>query len=309
MKLNWLRLLTYTVAVAGYTQIGYANRLDVGPNQQLKVPSAAAAVAKPGDTVVIAPGEYFDCAVWATDRVTIIGASAGVVITDKACEGKALFVTRGNDITIRNITFTRARVPDANGAGIRAEGRNLTIENSKFINDENGILAADAADSTITIGNSQFIGNGKCEQACAHGVYVGHVALLRITGSKFIGTKVGHAIKSRAMRTELRGNDIEDGPDGTSSYLVEVPNGGSLVMENNVLEKGPKASNHTVAVIIGAEGVTQPTRELRITGNKFTNDQRMRTVFVRNLTATPAQLAANSFAGSVDPLAGDGSVQ
>jgi hypothetical protein len=43
--------------------------------------------------------------------------------------GKDLFVTDGNDITIRVLTLTRARVPDGNGAGIRAEGGDLTVQN------------------------------------------------------------------------------------------------------------------------------------------------------------------------------------
>ena len=45
-------------------------------------------------------------------------------------------------ITIRNLTLTRARVADFNGAGIRAEGGDLTIEHVRFIDDQDGILAA-----------------------------------------------------------------------------------------------------------------------------------------------------------------------
>ena len=286
-----------------------ARQLDVGPNLQLKAPSAAAAVARPGDTVVIQPGEYFDCAVWTADRLTIAGAGPGVTITDKTCEGKALFVVRGNDVTVRNITFARARVPDGNGGGIRAEGRNLTIQNSRFINNEMGILAADNPGSTITISNSEFRENGKCREACAHAVYANQIALLRITGSKFSNTKMGHSIKSRARNTELTNNVIEDGAEGTSSYLVDIPNGGSLVMEGNSLEKGPNSSNNSAAIVIGAEGVAQPTGELRITANKFRNNQSRGTIFLRNLTATPAVLTANTFSGKVEPLSGDGSVR
>jgi len=285
-----------------------AKTLLVGPDQELKAPSAAAAVASDGDTIEIAPGEYFDCAVWKANHLTIVGKGTGVIITDVTCEGKALFVTRGSDITIRNLTFTRARVPDENGAGIRAEGANLRIEGSRFINNENGILAADSPQSTISIVGSEFIANGKCVKNCAHGVYVNQIALLRIERSKFIGTKDGHHIKSRAPRTELIGNDIEDGEKGTSSYLVDISNGGSLIMENNVLEKGPKCTNHTAAVVIGAEGVTQRTPEISIKGNKFTNDQTIETIFVKNMTATEAILVGNTLKGKVVPLSGDGSV-
>ena len=285
-----------------------ARTLDVGPDQALKAPSAAAAIAAPGDTIEIAPGEYFDCAVWSVDNLTIEGKGDGAVITDKTCQGKALFITKGNDITIRNLTFTRARVPDQNGAGIRAEGKNLTIEHSHFIDNEDGIMTGESPQSRIVIKNSEFIRNGKCESACAHGIYIGHIALLHIENSKFLETHDGHHIKSRALRTELIGNEITDGPKGTASFEVELPNGGSLIMENNVLEKGPNNGNHSAAVSIGAEGVTQHTDELIFKGNKFTNDDPHETFFVKNLTATPAVLTGNTFKGKVAPLSGDGSV-
>ncbi|MEJ2676659.1 MAG: hypothetical protein P8011_15985, partial [Acidihalobacter sp.] len=34
-------------------------------------------------------------------------------------------------------------------------------------------------DSTITVRNSEFVHNGACIKACAHGIYVGHIKLLK----------------------------------------------------------------------------------------------------------------------------------
>ena len=289
--------------------IGHSKTLEVGADRHYKAPSAAAAVAADGDSIEIDAGEYFDCAVWSANGLTIEGRGTGAVITDKTCEGKALFITRGDGITIRNLTFTRARVPDENGAGIRVEGKNLTVENSRFINNENGILAGDSPESRILISNTEFLRNGKCGGSCAHGIYVGKIALLHVEHSRFLETKDGHHIKSRALMTELIANEIMDGKDGTASYLVEIPNGGSLIMEDNVLEKGPNNSNHTAAIMIGAEGVTQRTEELKFVRNKFTNDDSHETIFVKNLTATGATLSANTLKGKVVPLAGDGLVR
>src|SRR5450432_1552718 len=109
-----LRLLAIGLSAAAPA---YAKTLLVGADQELKMPSAAAAIARADDKIVIEPGEYFDCAIWHAKGLTIEGKGDGVVITDKACAGKALFVIEGDDITVRNITFTRARVPDGNGAG------------------------------------------------------------------------------------------------------------------------------------------------------------------------------------------------
>ena len=65
--------------------------------------------------------------------------------------------------------------------------------------------------------------------ACAHAIYIENVDLLRVESSHFSNTRQGHSIKSRALRTEVIGCTITDGPDGTSSYLIEAPNGGALI--------------------------------------------------------------------------------
>jgi len=282
--------------------------LEVGPSKAYKTPSAAAAVAKNGDQIKIEPGQYFDCAVWNADNLVIEGTGPGVVITDKTCMGKGLFVIEGNNTTVRNLTLTRARVPDMNGAGIRLDKGNLTVDSVKFIDNQNGIMGG-VPGTTVTIRNSDFDRNGTCAGACAHGIYIGDVDLLRVENSRFSNTRQAHSIKSRAKRTEVIGCNIADGPDGTSSYLIEAPNGGALIVRDTTLEKGPKSENHKAAIAIGAEGVTHPTPEITITNNNLRNDGNYETALVWNLTATRAILKGNKLAGSVIPLDGDGTVQ
>jgi hypothetical protein len=301
-------LLAFIFLMTSASPGALGKTLMAGAGKTYPLPSAAIAAAAPGDTVEIYPGEYFDCAVVPQDRLTIVGIGDGVVLTDKICQGKAILVTTGSDITVRNLTLTRARAPDSNGAGIRAEGTNLLVDRVRFINDENGILAAENGDSTIRVMGSQFERDGKCAAACAHGIYADHIKLLHVENSHFSNTRDGHHIKSRAARTEVITSTIEDGPDGTASYLVEAPNGGSLVMIDDTLEKGPKTGNHAAAVVIGAEGVTQRTPELIFKNVTFTNDYAGQTIFVRNLTATEAQITGAKFRGNkIVPLEGDGS--
>ncbi len=284
------------------------NVLEVGPSQRLKLPSQAAAVAKPGDTIRIGQGDYADCAVWRTGRLTIEATGTGAVLAEKTCAGKGIFVIAGSDVTVRNLSFMRAAVADQNGAGIRAEGRNLTVERSRFIDNENGILAISVPGSTIRIIDSEFRGNGKCSPQCAHGIYVNAIDRLEIQRSHFIDQHVGHHIKSRARQTVLTDNDIADGPNGTSSYLVDVPNGGDLLMRGNRLQKGKLSENTGTAISIGAEGVKNPTHELIIRDNEFTSDLPAPTVFVHNRTTTPAILSGNHLQGRITPLVGPGTV-
>jgi hypothetical protein len=283
--------------------------LDVGPGRPFGLPSAAAAAAQPGDVIRIAPGTYEDCAVWRADGVIIEGEGfERVIIGNRICNGKGAFVIPGNDVTVRGVTLTGARSDDGNGAGIRAEGVNLTVERVRFLHNENGILHAGVRLGSLIVRDSVFIGNGSCEKACAHGIYTGPLELLRVERSRFLATREGHHVKSRAFRTEVLGCDIEDGPEGTASYLIDVPNGGAVLLRGNRLSKGPRSDNRSTAISIGAEGVDRPTPEIRIESNVFTLEGSYRAVFVTNFTATPALLSGNSLPATVSPLRGDGRI-
>jgi hypothetical protein len=281
----------------------------VGPTHDIKLPSRAIADASGGDTVLIDPGVYHDCAVIKGSGVTIEGAGPGVVLSTTTCAGKAILVAHGDDITIRNLTLEHAAVRDGNGAGIRAEGVNLTVDNVRFLDNEEGILGGNKRGSTIRIINSDFERNGTCVAACAHGVYVGQIEELDVEHSRFFDQKIAHHVKSRALTTLVVGNTIEDGPNGTASYEIDVPNGGSVLIQGNIIEKGPQAQNWSTVIAIGEEGKPLPSKGLIIRNNKFTNDNEHQTIFVRNVAPYPAQLSGNSLKGNVVPLDGTGSVR
>ena len=289
-----------------------ARTLEVGQGKEFKLPSDAINAAKPGDTVRIGEGEYFDCAMVRANKLVIegVGDASKIQITDKACAGKGMLVISGSDTTIRNLTLARARVPDGNGAGIRNEAANLTVDGVRFVNNQNGILSTPGEPGTITIKNSYFERNGTCVNGggCSHGVYINNAVLARIENSTFVGTKQGHHIKSRAQRTEVVGCTIQDGKEGTASYEIDIPNGGDLVVKDNTFQKGVAAENHSAMILVGAEGIGQPTRELTLENNKVRNDGTWTTIFMRNLSATDAMLAGNTFSGNIKPLDGDGKV-
>ena len=162
-------------------------------------------------------------------------------------------------------------------------------------------MAGDNPGSTIVVRNSYFSGNGNCIAACAHGIYVNHITLLRVENSEFSEQHEGHHIKSRAARTEIIDNSIYDGPQGSSSYLVDLPNGGAALISGNKFEKGPNSQNKHVAIAILAEKdkIPNPNGQIVIENNTFSNDTGSPTTFVRNFASVPVVVRDNNFQGDV----------
>ena len=288
-----------------------AETLRVGPGERFARPSEAARVAQPGDRVVIAPGVYRDCAVWRAADLTIEAAPGGeVVITGPICAWKGLFVIAAPRVTVSGLTFRGAAFEGGNAAGIRAEGGDLRIVRSRFEDNQNGILTRHGMQQyTLTIEDSVFLRNGALIHECAHGLYAGHWALVAIRRTRFEGTRICHHVKSRAARTEIIDSWILDAPPGRASYLVDIPNGGDLLLANTELRKGPDHGNPTAAVMIGAEGVRHPTTSLRVIGNRFENLMPRGTHFIENRTETPVLVEGNEIRGAVVVLVGPGEVR
>ncbi|WP_158931903.1 hypothetical protein [Acidisphaera sp. S103] len=303
---------TLTILAGCLTGPAMAATLLVGPGMPYKLPSAAAAVAHDGDHIKIGAGSYSDCAVWKANNLTIEGAGPdATMISGRPCAGKALFIAQGNAITIRNLALTNAHVADFNGAGIRAEGGDLTVEHVRFADDEDGILAGVLPGKKIVVRDSEFIGDGTCEGGggCAHGIYVGHIGLLRVEHSRFLRTRSGHHIKSRSLRTEVIGCDMADGTDGTSSFAVDVPNGGAVVVRDNHIQKGPRSENHQAAIMVGEEGASQPTPEIIVEHNTFRVDGGYESYLLNNRTPTGAVLTGNTLQGNAQALLGNGHIK
>lgn len=286
-----------------------AKVLEVGAGAAYALPSQAVAAAQAGDTIRIAPGRYVDCAVIHQDRLTIEGTGPDVVLADKACAGKAILVIAGRDVTVRNLTLRGARVPDRNGAGIRAEGGALTVEDTHFVDNENGLMTAGGPAMRVRIAGGSFVGNGRCDPVCAHGIYAGHIALLRVERTRFAETRVGHHIKSRAARTEILNAEIGGGTEDTASYLIDIPNGGGVLIQGNELRKSARSANPGIAISIGAEGATNATDSIVVRDNRFANLQARPVVFVVNRTPVAARLEGNRFTGVVIPLDGPGTTR
>jgi hypothetical protein len=283
--------------------------LTVGPGKSYLVPSAAAAVAQSGDVIKISAGDYRgDVTTWSANNLTIcgIGGRARLFADGRHAGGKATWIVSGSNITIDSIEFRDGKVPDQNGAGIRAEhGGNLTIRNSGFFDNENGILGGEGS-ATVTIERSEFARNGYGD-GYTHNIYIGPLAKLTVTNSFFHEAKIGHNLKSRAKETRIENSYFMDGPTGTASYLVDFPNGGVVYMRGNLLHKGPNADN-SIAVAYGQEGLNKPINTLEMVHNTVVMTRGGGTFINAPGGTQSVRLTANLFAGTSSPALINGGV-
>lgn len=276
-----------------------ARVIRVGPTRAIRTIAEAARRAVDGSVIEIDPGDYHrDVAVWDRARLTIRGRGDRVrLIADGAsAEGKAIWVVRRGEVTIENIEFVGARVPDRNGAGIRLESGQLLVRQCRFYASESGIITAADVRSTLDVEDSEFgfLGQG---DGYSHGIYVGAIASFRLVGSYLHDGNAGHLVKSRAWKNVLAYNRLIDGPAGRSSYEVEFPNGGEVEMVANVVEQGRRSRN-SVIVSYAAEGYRYATNRLHLRANVIVNDGRWGGTFV-HVAPGPAkvELVDNLWAG------------
>ena len=271
----------------------------VGPDRSLTTPSAAAAVARDGDTVLIDAGTYVgDVATWTQDDLTLrgVGGRAHLQAGGQSAQGKAIWVIAGDRTTVDRLEFSGATVPDQNGAGIRQEGDGLTVIRSWFHHNQNGILAGANPESDIVIRRSRFFRSGAGD-GYTHNLYIGEVRSLTVTGSYLWGADVGHELKSRAATNTIVGNRIAD-DDASASYSIDLPNGGRSLIAGNVIIQGQNSENSTL-ISYGAEGFTDASRTLWVVNNTFVN-RRPTGTFVGLAEGSRAHLRNNLLVGPGD---------
>lgn len=285
-----------------------SRRLRVGPAHPYKTPSAAAAVAKDGDMIEIEAGEYpGDVAVWSANRLTLRGVNGRphLAANGKSAQQKAIWVIRSSDTTVENIEFSGCRVPDRNGAGIRQEGKGLVVRHCSFHDNEDGILTGANPESDIFVESTEFHHNGAGD-GYSHNLYIGQVRSFTLRFCSSRHAKTGHLVKSRAQTNSILYNRLMDEQDGTSSYVIDLPNGGRSYIIGNIIHHGPHAENG-VAVSYATEGAKNTVQELYVVNNTYINERAASGSFLHVAGTPPVVRVINNIViGTKTVLTGPG---
>ena len=226
-------------------------------------------------------------------------------------------ITTTTTLIVNGLTFEGAAIPDAdggNGSGIRDQSNSatsLTVENSKFIGNQEGILTSSDSGrtfaETVKILNDQFINNGNPNQATfQHALYVGDAASLDVENSLFCGQIISHDVKSRALSTTVKDSTMFIGSNsgapagcdvGSTSVGIDIPNGGVADLVNDTLIQGP-ANQNGAMVSYGEEGLHGVgTNTFAITGSTFASTANGLAIQELPSCVAPVTSAGNTFQG------------
>jgi hypothetical protein len=285
----WATLITALAVSAS------AATLRVGPTRTYTTPCKAIAAAAAGDIILIDPVLYSnDTCHWAINNLTLIGVlgpggrrphidDSG--LTDTATTGhlafhKGIWNPAGSDTVVENIEFSGAMLSNddgANGAAIRQDGMNLKVRNCYFHDNQDGILESNIAGSKIEIRFSEFAHNGVSDPTLdsgygfTHNLYIGHCASLLFAFNYTHDANVGHLLKSRAAVNYILYNRLT-GQNGTDSYEIDLPNGGTSYVVGNLIQQGENTGNPTMlSYLEEGPNANSPGTDLYVVNNSFVN--------------------------------------
>ena len=162
-----------------------------------------------------------------------------------------------------------------NGAGIRYQSLNMTVNRCKFEYCQDGILeGGNYTNSTVIIENCEFSHNGyngtdNSLVGYEHQMYISAQTDSLVVENCYIHDVrgEGHSLKTRAQKSYILYNLIDEAL-GNGSYETDIAQGGLVAMVGNVIITGTNDANH---VMICLEAVTNPLEEIYIVNNTIIN--------------------------------------
>ncbi|HEY2366414.1 MAG TPA: choice-of-anchor Q domain-containing protein [Polyangiaceae bacterium] len=284
----------------------FAATITVGPSgKDYTTPCAAIGKANPGDVIEVDAASYDgDTCAWSTDNLTVRGVGTGRAKIDLTNvtpnQQKGIFtITAPTMATLENFELSGAAISAQagnNGAGIRHQGGSLTVRNCFFHDNQDGILANPVTDGQgdVLIESSEFANNGAGD-GFSHNMYINHYASFTLRYSYSHGAKVGHLVKTRAYVNFITYNRITDEMGTTSSYEIDIPNGGTSYVIGNLIEQSATTQNPQI-VTTGEEGTTNPDQHFYFVNNTVVNDLGSGT-FVNTASGTTALIENDIFRG------------
>ena len=147
--------------------------------------------------------------------------------------------------------------------------------------------------------HSTFAGLGQCRtDNCSHSLYLITSGSVSVTNSRFERGTGGHYAKIRASQVRVEGNSFDDSAGHQTSYLLDLPNGGTGTVRGNTFVQGKDKDNSSTLIAVAAEIRMYPTAGLAIDGNTASlAPGAVKAAFVTDWSHPPLAIGANRLTG------------
>jgi len=202
--------------------------------------AAAAKKVATGGLILIRRGEYRQAAHFRAPGIHLL-AEPGARLLGTATEGKGAIVVSAS-ITIEGLECSGIVVADGNGACLRQNRGDVTLLGVHFHHAQMALLSGHEGGRT-RIYDSYFHDSGADGNGnLGHNIYINSGQLDFVRSWSLMARNAGHELKSRAVQTRLKDCLIAS-VNARDSRLVDIPDGGELIMTGCVLGKGPRSEN------------------------------------------------------------------
>jgi hypothetical protein len=273
------------------TDTGYHTILQVGADKEFKTIREASLAAHDSTLIEVDAGTYSgDVTAWSQNHI-YIRAVGGEVVLDangQYWDGKGIWEVKEGSLKVSGITFRNARVPDNNGAGIRFTKGKLTVENCKFLYNENGILTGNQG-GTLIIRHTEFgyMGYG---DGYSHNIYVGRIDTLKMSGCYSHHSRTGHLLKCRAKFSVVANNRLTNENDNTynASYEMDFPDGGTHIVVGNIVQQSIQSPNPAIIAFAEENNTIWSENKLYLSHNTILNSKTTTNPLLLSSAKTPA---------------------
>lgn len=267
----------------------------LGTGKTYADPCAAIQEASEGDVIEIQPGEYtLSCTTTVSLTLRGVGNSRPLwKLPQPALEQTGALIVDGNqvDLTVENLEFSGATTADQKGAGLLFNGRDLTVRNCVFRDNDLGLFTT--IQREVHVESSEFYRNTTAN------ISIKNALSFSFRKSWSHATKSGLLLRSYALDNLIEASRLTDETESQGA-MFEFPDGGRVFLVGNLLERAA-ASNPYIARMGTESNLYGEQSRLTLLHNTLVNRSALNLAFDISPTITAAPALVNNLFLGVSP--------
>lgn len=195
--------------------------------------------------------QWWDAGTISVANLTIKGVTGAIYGGDNDLS-QASLVALANNLTVSNLIMAYGNVGNP-AAAVRADNtfNGLTVTGCTIHDYDHGILTGSSAGGTTTVTNTTIFNcgdiSGRQTHGSTHNAYIGNEDAVNVQNvTSYRTVSGGHCWKTRAKSGNIGTTSgcIFAQLGGDSTCAIDIPCGGTYVVQNSILHRGPNAENN-----------------------------------------------------------------